>query len=217
MTEISGGGRRPRASVHMGNDISGPHESPAGDLVSPEQSPFASSSTGAANAGVARDEGQPGESFDSAVPDQEAAGYDDLARFRDLPPVKAARSYARRALEVADRAEWEAGVARQSALRGDVVFARDVADSAIRYANSAQFFEALMDSTLSGWTRERVGRTVSPALFKLASRVHAAVTLSRATTDAVDSLVRDMIEHRGEASGLPGAAVRARRRRFGRS
>lgn len=169
--------------AHMGNDITPPmparDDEPAGrppttstshgDRGSPPPSATSSSTTGGAVA-------------------QPPASFADVARFRDLPPLRAARGYARRAIESASRAEWESGVARQASMAGDALLARDVADSAVRHANSAQFFVALMRSALDQWMRERegAGAAVSIGLDGIVERAERATARARATSDEAD-------------------------------
>jgi hypothetical protein len=168
------------ASVHMGHDITAPEDA----LPEPGEAQPASTSTA-------------GWIATSSAPQLPAdASY--VARFHDLPPLGAARSYGDRALESAAQAELETQQAQRAARNGDLVLARDMTDSAIRFANSAQFFEALMDSSLSGWVKTRPGRSITPELRKLQARVQAAVVTARSVTDEVDAFVRDRVGEPGQ-------------------
>jgi hypothetical protein len=112
--------------------------------------------------------------------------FADISRWRELPPLRAARAYGSHAIEMADRAEWELGVARQAFASGDLLLAHDAIDRAARRINGARFLEALMSSALAGWRSTSPGRELSPPMRQLVVRVRTAVGVA-------DRILNDLV------------------------
>lgn len=103
------------------------------------------------------------------------AQFGELARFRDVEPLDAARHYGREALLLADRARWESGVATQAALRGNHQFAAEVSVTATRHAAAARFLATLLTSAIEHWLLHNPDRTVSLGISQLTDRVQREV------------------------------------------
>jgi hypothetical protein len=119
--------------------------------------------------------------------------FADVNRWRNMPPLQAARGWGQRAGELAERAEWEAGVARQAIERGDMLLAIDALDLATRRVNGARFLEALMSNAIGGWKSAGEGvdgiagerREVSPPMQQLVLRTRTAI-------EVVDRVLKDL-------------------------
>lgn len=141
MDEAAAGGSEltPRTSLDMGNDITPPDGGVTRlDVDEPR-----------ARGGIRRSL-RPRGRTPAGTP-----SFVDVTRFRDVSPMDAARSYGARALELADQARWEAGVARQALHRRDLDFAREALQLAQQHATAATCLRDLMSSALDESAIER--------------------------------------------------------------
>ena len=121
--------------------------------------------------------------------------FGEIAKFRDLEPLDAARHYGRESLLLADRARWEAGVAAEAAQRGNHSFAAEVSVTATRHAAAARFLAALMTSAIDQWRSQDTGRTLSLGMDQLAARVRREVENAIGVSDAAGSQVDTAMMH----------------------
>jgi len=112
---------------------------------------------------------------------------DPFQAARKLSPLRRATAFARRATELAEHAEWEAGAARQAHRSGNELLAHDALARAMRHVAGAQFLLALMGAALEAQSA-RTGRTVEPPrnVQLLATRARTAVAVAQAANDTVD-------------------------------
>lgn len=103
-----------------------------------------------------------------------------------VPPLDRASRFARRAVELATRAQREAGVMRRARRLGDPVLEHDAREQLRQHLAGAQFVVALMSSAIQGWQEHERGRVVPAAVLRLAARAHSAVQAAQPLWAAMD-------------------------------
>ncbi|MBC7644362.1 MAG: hypothetical protein H7123_04490 [Thermoleophilia bacterium] len=158
----------------MGNDITPPHEAATGAAaIAATDKPVRDKRHWLAPAPIG-----------SAAPPMPPPQFGEIAKFRDLEPLDAARHYGRESLLLADRARWEAGVALEAAQRGNHSFAAEVSVTATRHASAARFLAALMTSAVDSWGAQHAGRATSLGIDQLVARVRREVDNAIEVSDA---------------------------------
>lgn len=169
----------------MGNDITPPHEAATG-AASDEatEKPVRDKRHWLAPAPIG-----------SGAPPMPPPQFGEIAKFRDLEPLDAARHYGRESLLLADRARWEAGVALQATQRGNHSFAAEVSVTATRHASAARFLAALMSSAVDAWRTQNPGRPTTLGVDQLATRVRREVENAIEVSDAAGNDVDMAMTH----------------------